>query len=157
MKLVDVFPPSMMLLNMKSRDKKSAIKDMLQHLVAQGKLKDDALRKAERAIHKREAQGSTGIGKGMAIPHARACSFVDGVVGVLARSEEGIAFESVDGEQVTVLFLVLSSDDQVDEHLSIMKKVAMLHRDEKTLRFVGTVADQAGITDVLKEIDDKLS
>jgi mannitol/fructose-specific phosphotransferase system IIA component (Ntr-type) len=157
MKLVDLFPPSMMLLDVDFRDKKSVIKGMLQHLVAEGKLQEDALRKAERAIQKREAQGSTGIGKGLAIPHAKACPFVNGVLGVFARSTEGIPFDSVDGGQVHILFLVLSSPESSDTHLAVMKKIAMLHRDEKTLRFLATRANQESVTEIFKEADDNFS
>jgi mannitol/fructose-specific phosphotransferase system IIA component (Ntr-type) len=157
MKLVDLFPQSMMLLDMKARDKKSAIKEMLTHLVSAGKLKEEIARKAEKAVHKREGQGSTGIGKGLAIPHAKGCSFLDGVQGVFARSRQGIPFESVDGGMVTVLFLVISSEEEADRHLLVMKKVAMLHRDEKTLRFLATSATAEGVTEILKEIDESFS
>jgi mannitol/fructose-specific phosphotransferase system IIA component (Ntr-type) len=156
MKLVDLFPEAMMLLELKSRDKKSAIKEMLQHLVDQGKFKDETLKKLEKAVSKREVQGSTGIGKGLAIPHAKGCDFLDGIFGVFARSSQGVPFDSVDGGLVYVLFLVVSSEEEADRHLKIMRKIAMLHRDEKSLRFLASPTRTESIREILKEIDEQL-
>jgi len=157
MNLVDLFPASAMLLNLEARDKKSAIREMLTSLVARGEFDEDTLKKAEKAVHKRESQASTGIGKWLAVPHAKGCAFVETLVGVYARSAEGLAYESVDDEPVHVLFLVLSSDDSAPEHLAIMRRVAALHRDEKSLRFLTRAVDAKKITEIFKEADEQFS
>ncbi|MCZ6792019.1 MAG: PTS sugar transporter subunit IIA [Planctomycetota bacterium] len=157
MKLVDLFPKTRMLLELKARDKKGVIREMLGVLVAEGRLTEEDARKAERGIQKRELQGSTGIGKGIAIPHAKNNSFMDGVLGVFARSVDGVPFDSIDGERVNVVFLVLSSSDHAEQHLQIMKKVAMVHRDEKSLRFLAGHASSDSILEIFKEIDDGLN
>ena len=138
MNLVDLYSNSSMLLDLQACDKQSANKEMLEYLVDQGRLQKADIKKALVAINNRESQASTGIGKGLAVPHAKNCSFVDGLLGVYARSEEGIPYESVDGELVHLVFLVLSCGDTADDHLGIMKRVASLHRDEKSLRFLAT-------------------
>ena len=74
MTLVEVFPRWSWIPDLKAREKKSAIKEMLNHLVIEGRMKDDAARKAEKIVHKREIQGSTAIGKGLALPHAKGCT-----------------------------------------------------------------------------------
>ena len=157
MNLVDLFPQGSMVLDLQARDKKSAIREMLQHLVEIGRLEDDVLKKAERAVHKRESQASTGIGKWLGIPHAKGCSAVDGLIGVYGRSTDGVPFESVDGEPVHVLFLVLSSIEGADDHLAVMKRIAMLHRDEKSLRFLKTATDASPIIEIFKEADEQFS
>ncbi len=147
-----------MILNLTARDKKAAIREMLGLLVEQGKLDEETMKKAEKAVQKRESQASTGIGKWLGVPHAKSCSFVDdSLVGVYARCEGGLSYESVDGEPVHVLFLVLSSSKGADENLSIMKRIAALHRDEKSLRYLTTSTDAANITEIFKEADEQFS
>ena len=155
--LVDVFRRSTVLMDLEAKDKKSAIKELIRHLVDKKLLKDDAEKKAERAVLKREAQGSTAIGKGLAIPHAKGCNFVRDVVGVFARSRSGIPFDSVDGGAVHVLFLVLSPEDKLAEHTHIMKRIAKLLFDEKTLRYLATDERLASLEEIFKEVDDHFS
>lgn len=143
-----------MITDLRARDKKSAVKEMLQLLVESGGLKEDVAKKAEKAIQKRESVGSTGIGKGLAIPHAKECTFVDGVIGVFARSIDGLAFDAVDGGLVHVIFLVLSPADRAADHLDIMKRIAMLHRDEKTLRYIAKDEKLKSLHVIFKEVDD---
>lgn len=153
--LVGVFGDKFVVRDLAARDKKSVIKEMLQHLVSLDMLGEDAARKAERAVQKREAVGSTGIGKGLAIPHAKDCAFVDEVIGVFGRSVEGVPFDAVDGGLVHVLFLVLSPKGKATEHLDIMKRIALLHRDEKTLRYIAQDAELASLQVIFREADDE--
>jgi mannitol/fructose-specific phosphotransferase system IIA component (Ntr-type) len=154
MTLVEVFPRSMWIQELKGRDKKAVIREMLNHLVEVGKLKDDAARKVEKAIHKRESQGSTAIGKGLAIPHAKACPFVKELLGVFGRSREGVPFDSVDGGLVHVVFLVISSEELAVQHVGLMKRIARMHLDEKTLRFLARDEKLSSMEEILEEVDD---
>lgn len=157
MTLVETFPQSTWITDLKARDKKAAIKEMLQKLVSTGRLKEEAARKAEKAVQKREAQGSTAIGKGLAIPHAKDCGFIDDVLGVFARSKDGLPFDSVDGGPVYVLFLVISPDGQAKEHLDLMRRIARLHLDEKTLKYLATDERLVSLTEIFKEADESFS
>lgn len=157
MSLVELFPESSWILNLAARDKKAAVKEMLQRLVDLGKLKEDAAKKAEKAILKRESQGSTAIGKGLALPHAKDCTFLKEIVGVFARSREGIPFDSVDGGLVHVLFLVVSPQGQADAHMAMMRRIAKLHLDEKTLRFLGSDEKLESLAEIFTEADDSFS
>ncbi|MEC7922063.1 MAG: PTS sugar transporter subunit IIA [Planctomycetota bacterium] len=157
MNLVDLFSSSSMLLDLQACDKQSANKEMLEYLVEQGTLQKADVKKALAAINNRESQASTGIGKGLAVPHAKNCSFMSGLLGVYARSEEGIPYESVDGEPVHLIFLALSCGETAEDHLGIMKRVASLHRDEKSLRFLATSTDPKQITSIFKETDEQFS
>jgi PTS system nitrogen regulatory IIA component len=155
--LVDVFPASSVLRDLKARDKKAAIKELLQHSVARGVLKEDAAKKAEKAILKRETMGSTAIGKGLAIPHAKGVTFVDELVGVFGRSREGVPFDSVDGGLVHVLFVVVSPASMASEHLNLMKRIAMLHRDEKTLRYLAMDERLESLQAIFMEVDEQFT
>ncbi len=155
--LCAVFAADSVIVDLKARDKKAAIRELLQHLVARGVLDDDAARKAEKIVHKREGVGSTGIGKGLAIPHAKECPVVDGLVGVFGRSREGLPFDAVDGGLVHVLFLVLSPKDMAEAHLAVMRRIAQLHRDENTLKYLATDPELGSLTAILKDIDDSFA
>jgi mannitol/fructose-specific phosphotransferase system IIA component (Ntr-type) len=154
MNLVDLLPKSMIVLDLKAKDKKGAIKEVVHRLVAQGKLKEDDAKKVEKLVHKREGQGSTGIGKGLAIPHVKGCPQIAEIQAVFARSATGVGFEAVDGGLVHLIFLVVSPENQVEEHLSIMRKIAALHRDEKTLKYLVTTENVDNIVEIFKEVDD---
>ena len=154
MRLVELLPRSMLIMDLKAKDKKSAIRELIQKIVAQGKLKDEDSRKVERLVHKRESQGSTGIGKGLAIPHAKGCPQVDCLLGAFARSPSGLPFDAVDGGMVHLIFLVVSPENQAEEHLSVMRKIATLHRDEKTLKFLTTTESVESVLEIFKEVDD---
>jgi PTS system fructose-specific IIC component/PTS system nitrogen regulatory IIA component len=68
---------------------------------------------------------STGIKRGIAIPHAKT-PFTRGVIGVLGISKSGIDYESLDGEPVHLLFLLVSSEADAATHLSVLKRIALL-------------------------------
>ena len=96
--------------------KEAAIGEMVEALV-----KNKAIPAGERdnivaAIMKREELGSTGIGRGIAVPHTKHPS-VDKLVGTVAVSENGVDFNSLDGEQVHLLFLLVSPPDRPCDHL----------------------------------------
>jgi mannitol/fructose-specific phosphotransferase system IIA component (Ntr-type) len=152
--LVELFPPSLVISDLKAKDKKAALREMLQHLVVQNRLKEDAGKKAEKAIQKRELQGSTGIGKGLAIPHAKGCGFIKEMVGVFARSREGVPFEAVDGGLVHVFFLVLSPEEQASQHTEVVKRIAKLLWDEKTIKYLAQDEKLQNLQEIFKEVDD---
>src|ERR1041385_7616254 len=154
MKLIDLLPRTMLIMDLKAKDKKGAIKEVIARLVLQGRLKDDDAKKVERLVHKREGQGSTGIGKGLAIPHVKGCPQISEIQGVFARSVTGVGFDAVDGGLVHLIFLVISPENQVEDHLSIMRKIAALHRDEKTLKYLVTTETAENIIEIFKEVDD---
>ena len=154
MSLVETFPADRIIRDLVARDKKTAIKEMLQFLVEQGTVAEDVAKKAEKAVQKRESVGSTGIGKGLAIPHAKECAFVDEVVGVFARSTSGMPFESVDGGLVHVIFLVLSPASHSAQHLDLMKRIALLHREEKTLQYIAKDEKLENLHAIFQEVDD---
>lgn len=154
MKLTDLLPGSMLIMNLESKDKKGTLRELILKMVESGRIKDDDVRKVERLVQKRESQGSTGIGKGLAIPHAKECAQVQDIVGVFARSRSGVPFDAVDGGLVHLVFLVVSPEGMADQHLAIMRKIATLHRDEKTLKFLTTNESSESVLEIFKEVDD---
>ena len=124
-------------------------------LVKAGKVEESAAKKVIKALMDREELGSTGIGAGVAVPHAKHDSVAD-LVGVFGRSRKGINFDALDGEPVHVLFLLLSSKSASGAHLEALAYISRLVRDEKFVRFMREAKDVNALRDLLKEADETL-
>ena len=108
---------------LEAEDKSEVFEELVDLLVTQYHInrRDEIL----EAIRRREEKMSTGIKKGIAIPHAKT-KFTRGVIGVLGISDHGIDYESLDGEPVRILFLLVSSEEDAAAHLAVLKKIALL-------------------------------
>jgi PTS system fructose-specific IIA component/PTS system nitrogen regulatory IIA component len=126
-----------------SRDE--AIAEMVKVLEAAGAFEAASSNDIVAAVLRREQLGSTGIGRGVAIPHSRH-SAVSRLVGgmALCRRPEGIEFNAIDGEPVHVLILLISPQDQPGHHLRALDCVVQTLKDDAFLtRLRGcTTADQ---------------
>src|SRR3954471_9333040 len=97
--------PTLFIPELKSKKKSSVLEEMVAHLAEQQIARQaDALLEV---LRQREALGSTGVGKGIAIPHARSTMVAERAV-LLARSTRGIDFEAVDGNPVHLFFLIVA-------------------------------------------------
>jgi len=111
-----------------------AITEMVTALQAAGAFDPASLPDVVAAVLRREQLGSTGIGRGIAIPHSRHSS-VSELVGALAitRRPEGLAFDAIDGEPVYVLVLLVSPQDQPGHHLRALDSVVQMFKDDGVL------------------------
>src|SRR5271154_4901374 len=91
---------------LKADDKEGVIREIVDALLAAGKISGEEVQSIVKAILKREELGSTGIGRGVAVPHTKHPS-VQRLVGTVAVSGEGIDFNSLDGEKVQLFFLLI--------------------------------------------------
>ncbi|HHF57929.1 MAG TPA: PTS sugar transporter subunit IIA [candidate division WOR-3 bacterium] len=89
------------ILDLKSKDKESVLEELLEPL----NLPEERKKLVLEALKKRESIGSTGIGKGIAIPHTRSV-VLDDVYLVVGRSKEGVDFQALDGKPVHLFFLL---------------------------------------------------
>ena len=99
MKFADFVSSPAIRADLAAGDKESAIREMVAALLGAGKIADEQVESIVKAIMKREELGSTGIGRGVAVPHTKHPS-VERLVGTVAVSGEGIDFNSLDGEKV---------------------------------------------------------
>jgi nitrogen PTS system EIIA component len=114
-------------------NKEGVIRAMVESLRAAGQFRGADLEDIIRAILKREFLGSTGIGRGVAIPHTKHNS-VERLVGTVAISHKGIAFDSLDGEPVHVFVLLISPQDRPGDHLRALENVSRSLRDDNFVR-----------------------
>src|SRR3974390_1015334 len=134
-------------------NKEGVIREMVEGLRAAGQFKgatdsEDII----RAILKRELLGSTGIGRGVAIPHTKH-SGVDKLVGTIAVSPTGVPFESLDGEPVFVFVLLISPQDRPGDHLRALENVSRCLRDDAFVRSLRNASTREEISALLDRID----
>jgi len=132
MTLANLLSESQILPEMVSKERWEAIREMVDLLVDTGKVEKADREDVLDSIRQREETMSTGIGMGIAIPHASS-SKVNEVVAAFGRSTEGIAFESLDGEPVNFIVLFVVPKDQFQTHLRTLAAIAKFLND-KTVR-----------------------
>jgi nitrogen PTS system EIIA component len=123
MKLHKVFIQDRIKLNMSSHDKDEAFEELVMLLPAS---RDPAQRESILSIiRERENKMSTGIKKGIAIPHGKipGGNTIEGVLGI---SEQGIDYDSLDGNPVRLVFLFTSGESMTDEHLAVLRSISKL-------------------------------
>lgn len=133
-------------------DKEAVIGELVQSLVDAGDVsaseKDDIV----AAIMKREELGSTGIGRGVAVPHTKHAS-VQKLVGTVGVSTEGVDFNSLDGERVQLFFLLVSPPERPGDHLRALENISRQLRDDTFCRFLKQSKTADDIHQLLEEAD----
>ena len=119
--------------NLSTTQKEGVIREMVENLRAAGFIRNNEPEDIVKQIMKRELLGSTGIGRGVAIPHTKHPS-VDRLVGTVAVSRGGVAFESLDGEPVHVLVMLISPQDRPGDHLRALENVSRSLKDDAFVR-----------------------
>ncbi|MEV0118097.1 fructose-specific PTS transporter subunit EIIC [Streptomyces sp. NPDC050844] len=133
-----------------SADKDSAIREMAELLATTGKV-DDVEELVQTAL-RREAQGTTGLGEEIAIPHAKTDAVTSPVVG-FARSSEGIEWGSLDGTKAKLIFMISVPEAAAgDEHLRILALLSRKLMDTGFRARLEAAPDDAAILDVLREV-----
>jgi mannitol/fructose-specific phosphotransferase system IIA component (Ntr-type) len=152
MKFADFICREAILAKLDSLDKESAIREMVQSLVKAGKVAEEEYESIVKAILKREELGSTGIGRGVAVPHTKHPS-VERLVGTVAVSSLGVDFASLDGEVVHLFFLLVSPPDRPGDHLRALENISRQLRDDTFCKFLKQAKSREDIQLLLDEAD----
>src|SRR4029078_2707538 len=156
--------------NLEANEKKAVIRAMANSLVEAGKINEKDLESIVEAILKREELGSTGIGRGVAVPHTKHPS-IDKLIGTVAISEGGVNFDSLDGEKVQevhllsvnfdsldgekvhLLFLLVSPPDRPGDHLRALENISRQLRDDMFCRLLKQSKTPQEVWQLLEEAD----
>ena len=126
MKLSDIMEEDNLIPNLKARDKKRAIEELVEAIVKnKPSLDKDSL---VRVLLERESLGSTAIGDGVAIPHGKFHGISMPIIS-FGRSLNGLDFESIDGQPVFLFFLLVAPEDSASVHLKALARIAKLLKD----------------------------
>jgi mannitol/fructose-specific phosphotransferase system IIA component (Ntr-type) len=128
MVLSELISPATINLNLQSADREAVLEELVHQIPALAK-EPDARQKLVRALHEREQLHSTGIGDGVALPHARNAlvGLVDRPLIVFGRHTQGIPFGAIDGAPARIFFLLVAPT--VTEHLAVLARISRLLRD----------------------------
>ena len=148
MVLANVITEETVKLNVSDIDKWTLIQDMVDLIVDSGRAVDREALLA--AVVEREQQGSTGVGHGIAIPHARA-EGVDGVVGALAVSAGGIDFDSADGEPCHLIFLIVAPPNESTKYLKTLSAITFIGKSESRTSRLLSASTPGEVVSVLEE------
>ncbi|RAM12539.1 PTS fructose transporter subunit IIC, partial [Listeria ivanovii] len=123
MRITDLLNKGVMIMSLKATTKEAAIDEMIASLKNKGKINDADLFKEE--IMKREAQSSTGVGEGIAMPHAKTKAVNEPTV-VFAKSENGLDYNSLDGQPAHLFFMIAATDGANTTHLETLAALSRL-------------------------------
>jgi len=152
MKFADFVVREAVRADLAAEDKESVTREMVQALLSAGRIEESESEGIVKAILKREELGSTGIGRGVAVPHTKHPS-VDKLVGTVGISREGVDFDSLDGEKVQLFFLLISPPDRPGDHLRALENISRQLRDDAFCRFLKQSKDADAILQLLDEAD----
>ena len=130
MDLGDILNKEQILADLQASNRWEAIDELINNLVATGKIRPEHHDAIAAVVKKRESSMSTGIGFGIGIPHA-STDLIDEVVGALGRSKKGVAFDALDNQPVNLVMLFLVPQGQFQKHLHTLANIAkLLHKAE---------------------------
>lgn len=130
MTLGDILQPETIITELHATDRWQAIDELIDCLVAAGRIRPEDRDAIVGVVRKREHSMSTGIGFGIGIPHA-STDLIQDVVGAFGRSSNGLSFDALDNQPVTLVMLFLVPHGQFQKHLHTLADIAkLLHRKE---------------------------
>jgi len=145
MKISDFLAPPHVQVDVRAPDKARLLRELAREAAGSVGLTADAILSA---LAQREALGSTGLGGGVAIPHARFAELKQ-PFGLLVRVRKPIAFEAIDGQPVNIVFLLLLPAEKSGEQLNALATVARKLRDRKQLTLLEQAGDAAALYAVM--------
>jgi len=152
MKLKEFIVAEAIVPELKASDRDSVIRELVESLAAAGAAPREAVDEIVAALVKREQNGSTGFGKGVAVPHVKHPK-VTRMAGAIGRSGAGIDFAALDHQPVYSVFLLLSPENQPQQHLAAMNSVFTNLQKDMFRRFLRQSATRQAILDLLDEAD----
>lgn len=148
LKISDFLKSKAIVMDIKAKDKIEAINELVDHMVANKFVKDGEA--FVKALAKRENLESTGIGDGIAIPHARTDS-VKELVLAFARAPHGVDFSSIDGKPSYLIFLIASPENKKSEYIMALAKLSRLLRKPTVREKLKNAQDPDEVLNVIKQ------
>ena len=149
--LYDVFLPEFIKIELESDNKDEVFEELVDRFCQTQKvgLRDEIL----DALWQREHKMSTGIQKGIAIPHGKISS-LENVFGVLGISKKGIDYDALDGQPVYIIFMLLAPLDDSELHLRLLKRLAELLDNHQFYTDLLTQKDSKSANQIIKKYED---
>ncbi|MFA5356463.1 MAG: PTS sugar transporter subunit IIA [Candidatus Omnitrophota bacterium] len=154
MKIMDFLSKKAILTDLQSVKKEEVIKELVDALVEGGEIDKRSRAKLIEALMTRESLGSTAIGQGIAIPHAKS-DCVDKLVAAFGLSKKGVDFDSLDGEPAYIFFLLVAPQDSAGPHLKALARISRLLKDKYFRDSLRACMDDKSVIKIISQEDEK--
>jgi len=154
MKITDFLSTRAIVTDIKSTKKEEVIKELTDALINASDIDKRHRNRLIEALMAREALGSTAIGQGVAIPHAK-CDCVDKLVAAFGISRRGVDFDSLDGEPAHIFFLLVAPQDSAGPHLKALARISRLLKDKYFRDSLRNCQDDKSVIDIISQEDEK--
>jgi fructose-specific phosphotransferase system IIA component len=154
MKIVEFLSKKAIATDIKATKKEDIIKELADLLINAGEIEKRYRNKLIDALMARESLGSTGIGQGVAIPHAKS-DCVEKLVAAFALSKKGVDFDSLDAEPVYIFFLLVAPQDSAGPHLKALARISRLLKDKYFRDSLRACVEDKSIIKIISQEDEK--
>jgi len=154
MKIMDFLSKKAIIADIKSTKKEDVIKELVDVLIDGEGIEKRSRNKLIDALMARESLGSTAIGQGVAIPHAKA-DCVDKLTAAFGLTKKGVNFDSLDGEPAYIFFLLVAPQDSAGPHLKALARISRLLKDKYFRDSLRNCNDDKSVIRVITQEDDK--
>ena len=141
-----VFSPKSIILNLESEDKDELFEELVQAIYEANPSLDRE--EAISSVKEREAKMTTGIMHSVGVPHGN-CKSVDGCVGAIGISRKGIEYNSLDGQPVHFVFMLICGQGEDELHLEVLKELAAVLQNDQFLEELKNLKDPQEVFNLL--------
>lgn len=152
MKMMDFLNKKAISVDIKARDKEGVIEELVDLLAGATEIKNKE--ELVKAVLSRESLGSTGIGQGVGIPHAKSQN-VKELVAAFGLSKNGVNFDSLDGESVHIFFLLIAPEESAGPHLKALARISRMLKDKYFRELLRKAKDENEVLRIIQEEDSK--
>jgi mannitol/fructose-specific phosphotransferase system IIA component (Ntr-type) len=153
MKLSDIMVNEAIIPELNAASRNEAIEELIQSLANAGAISRNVVPDVLKAVLDREKQATTGIGRGVALPHAK-LKGIKKPIATIGRSSAGIEFSALDSKPVYSVILLLSSPEEPDEHLQAMEVIFKHVQRDMFRKFLRQSETREAIVDLIREADE---
>jgi mannitol/fructose-specific phosphotransferase system IIA component (Ntr-type) len=153
MKLSDIMVPDAIVPELQAKTRDEAIAELVEALASAGAIPKKSVKDISDGVLSRERQATTGIGRGVALPHAK-LKTTKKPIGTIGRSADGIDFSALDSKPVYSVILLLSSPDNPDEHLQAMETIFRHVQRDIFRKFLRQSETREAIVELIQEADE---
>jgi fructose-specific phosphotransferase system IIA component len=154
MQIMDFLSKKAIVTDIKSTKKEDVIKELVDALIEAGDIEKRSRNKLIDSLMSREALGSTAIGQGIAIPHAKS-ECVEKLVAAFGLSNKGVDFDSLDGEPAYIFFLLVAPQDSAGPHLKALARISRLLKDKYFRDTLRICEDDKAVIKIITQEDEK--
>ncbi|HNW92777.1 MAG TPA: PTS sugar transporter subunit IIA [bacterium] len=153
MEILDILHPKCVNLNLKAKTKAEAFEEMVNMLAEAGALTN--AKAALAAVREREKLMSTGIGDGVAIPHAK-CNAAEHLVAAFGRTSAGINYQSLDDEPVYLIFLLVTPESESGPHVKSLARISRLLKHKFLRQSLLEAKTAQEVLDIIRDEDRRI-